>query len=110
MKRGRARVGASSLSESRLVSLCQPTHRNASATPETIYIVKDGMDAGWPRCHSGRIIDPDFGGSGACDGVARPVVEMQAHSAPLGLAVAPDGSLIVSDDKSGYIYRITYGK
>ena len=146
--------------------------------PETIYIVKDGMDAGWPRCHSGRIIDPDFGNPGACEGVARPVVEMQAHSAPLGLAfyigaqfppeyrnglfvafhgswnrsvptgykvafvpldgdkpagpvkdfatgwlkgsqtsgrpvglaVAPDGSLMVSDDKSGYIYRITYGK
>jgi glucose/arabinose dehydrogenase len=145
--------------------------------PETVYIVRDGMDGGWPRCHSGRIVDPDFGQPGACDGVAKPVVEMQAHSAPLGLAfyigaqfppeyrnglfiafhgswnrtvptgykvvfvpldgdrptgpvqdfvtgwlkgnqaserpvglaVAPDGSLIVSDDKGGYIYRVTYG-
>jgi len=34
----------------------------------------------------------------------------QASGRPVGLAVAPDGSLIVSDDKSGYIYRITYGK
>ena len=44
------------------------------------------MDAGWPHCHSRRIIDPEFGGPGVCDGVARPVVEMQAHSALLGLA------------------------
>jgi glucose/arabinose dehydrogenase len=146
--------------------------------PDTVYIVRDGMNAGWPRCHSGSIADPGFGGSGACDGVARPAVELQAHSAPLGLAfytgaqfpleyrnglfiafhgsiyrsvptgykvvfvpldgdkpagpvkdfatgwlkgsqaaerpvglaVAPDGSLMVSDDKGGYIYRITYGK
>ena len=34
----------------------------------------------------------------------------QASGRPMGLAVAPDGSLMVSDDKSGYIYRITYGK
>lgn len=28
---------------------------------------------------------------------------------PAGIAVAPDGSLILSDDQSGYIYRIAYG-
>ncbi|HET9319520.1 MAG TPA: PQQ-dependent sugar dehydrogenase [Bryobacteraceae bacterium] len=28
---------------------------------------------------------------------------------PAGIIVAPDGSLIVSDDQSGYIYRISYG-
>ena len=145
--------------------------------PDTVYIVRDGMDAGWPRCHSGSIADPQFGRPGACDGVAKPVIELQAHSAPLGLAfytgtqfpseyrnglfiafhgsiyrsvptgykvvfvpldgdkptgpvqdfatgwltgraassrpvglaVAPDGSLMVSDDKGGYIYRIIYG-
>jgi glucose/arabinose dehydrogenase len=53
--------------------------------PETIYLVREGDDAGFPRCHSGRIIDPDYGSEGDCDGVADPVVEMQAHSAPLGL-------------------------
>jgi glucose/arabinose dehydrogenase len=53
--------------------------------PETIYKVNEGDDAGWPRCHAGRIVDPDFGSPGACDGVAVPSVEMQAHSAPLGL-------------------------
>ena len=28
---------------------------------------------------------------------------------PVGLAVAPDGSLYISDDQNGYIYRVTYG-
>lgn len=54
--------------------------------PEALYIVRDGLDYGWPRCHNGTIEDPDFGGPGACRDVAMPVVNMQAHSAPLGLA------------------------
>jgi glucose/arabinose dehydrogenase len=53
--------------------------------PETIYVVAENDDAGWPTCHSGRIEDPDFGGPNACDGILAPAVEMQAHSAPLGL-------------------------
>ena len=59
--------------------------------PETVYRLQQGADYGWPRCHSGRIPDPEFGSSTACEGVEAPVVEMQAHSAPLGL-VFYDGS------------------
>lgn len=144
--------------------------------PETVYQVQEGVDYGWPRCHSGRIIDPDFGNEDACDDVDHPQVEMQAHTAPLGLAfytgdqfppaykgdlfialhgswnrsipvgykivrvpfsgesigpvedfavgwlesgsswgrpvdivTGPDGSLFISDDAGGRIYRITYG-
>lgn len=145
--------------------------------PETVYALKDGGDAGWPRCHAGSLIDPDYGHAGDCKGILQPQVKMQAHSAPLGLAfynasqfpvryhgmfiafhgswnrsvptgykvvfvpfnnhgevsgsvqdfatgwlenqstvhgrpvglaVAPDGSLYVSDDGAGLIYRITY--
>jgi glucose/arabinose dehydrogenase len=54
--------------------------------PETIDLVQQGDDFGWPRCHAGRIVDPEFGGSQGCQGVKAPLVEMQAHSAPLGLA------------------------
>jgi glucose/arabinose dehydrogenase len=54
--------------------------------PETINLVREGDDFGWPRCHSGRISDPEFGGLDACKGVAPPAVAMHAHSAPLGLA------------------------
>jgi glucose/arabinose dehydrogenase len=54
--------------------------------PENIYAVRDEVDYGWPYCHSGDIVDPDLGTDGACEGVGQPVVEMQAHSAPLGIA------------------------
>ncbi len=54
--------------------------------PETINLVQQGDDFGWPRCHAGRVIDPQFGDSQSCQGVKLPLVEMQAHSAPLGLA------------------------
>ncbi len=54
--------------------------------PETIYALREGANYGWPSCHAGDIIDPDFGSPGACNGVEQPLVKMQAHSAPLGLA------------------------
>ena len=53
--------------------------------PETINLVRDGADFGWPSCINGTMPDPQFGRPGSCEGVTRPAVEMQAHSAPLGL-------------------------
>jgi glucose/arabinose dehydrogenase len=53
--------------------------------PETVYEVVDGADAGWPRCHAGDLVDPEFGGKGACDVVAQPAVTFGAHTAPLAL-------------------------
>ncbi len=53
--------------------------------PETIYKVTEGENAGWPYCHAGRLVDPDYGEEGACEGISDPEVEMQAHTAPLGL-------------------------
>ncbi len=145
--------------------------------PDTVQRVRQGDDFGWPRCHAGRIEDPDFGEPGSCRGVAVPEVELQAHSAPLGLAfydgarfppsyrgslfvafhgswnrkeptgykivripfdengvsggvedfvwgwltpdgekrgrpagvvAAPDGSLFISDDAAGVVYRVVY--
>lgn len=143
--------------------------------PDTIHLVKQGDNYGWPRCHAGDIVDPELGNPNSCQGIAQPMVKMQAHSAPLGLTfytgsqfpveyrgglfvafhgswnrnvptgykvvfipfqdgkpgavqdfamgwlvngtdwgrpvdviTAPDGSLFVSDDSSGTIYRIIY--
>lgn len=56
--------------------------------PETINQPIQGDDFGWPRCHAGEVIDPQFGNDDACEGVAQPAVLMQAHSAPLGLTFA----------------------
>jgi glucose/arabinose dehydrogenase len=76
--------------------------------PETVYEVVDGADAGWPRCHAGSIPDPEFGGPGACDGVAQPAVTFGAHMAPLAL-VGWEGHLLVAlhgswnrSEKAGY--------
>jgi glucose/arabinose dehydrogenase len=55
--------------------------------PETVNVISGpALDFGWPRCHAGDVVDPDFGGATGCAGVTPPAVEMQAHSAPLGLA------------------------
>ncbi len=57
--------------------------------PETIYdLGKNGGDGGWPYCYGDRIPDPNFTKSGdnRCASVLEPKVQMQAHSAPLGLA------------------------
>ncbi len=145
--------------------------------PETVYALQDGGNYGWPRCHAGDLLDPEYGHPGACKGIVAPLMNLQAHSAPLGLAfynagqfpsqyhglfiafhgswnrsiptgykvvfvpltihgqvvgpvqdfatgwllntnealgrpvglaIGPDGTLYVSDDKGGVIYRITY--
>jgi glucose/arabinose dehydrogenase len=147
--------------------------------PETVNLVRDGDDFGWPYCHNGTLPDPQLAHLGSCDAVTGPAVELQAHSAPLGLAfytgdafpaafrgdllvafhgswnraeptgyklvrvrfqdgrptgevedfisgwlgadgedwgrpvdtiVAPDGSLYLSDDGLGVVYRITYAR
>ena len=76
--------------------------------PETVYEVVDGADAGWPRCHAGDLVDPEFGGEAACDGVADPAVTFGAHTAPLAL-VGWEDHLVVAlhgswnrSDKAGY--------
>jgi glucose/arabinose dehydrogenase len=139
---------------------------------------KKGMHFGYPFCHGGEIIDPEFGREGDCGKYTPPVQKLAAHVAPLGMKfytgsqfpqqyrnqiiiaehgswnrtqksgyrlmlvtlnargeassyepfisgwldeesqeawgrpvdvlVQPDGSLLVSDDHAGVIYRITY--
>ena len=76
--------------------------------PETVYEVVDGADAGWPRCHAGDLVDPEFGGEGACNGVAEPAVMFGAHTAPLALAGWEDHLVVAlhgswnRSDKAGY--------
>lgn len=54
--------------------------------PDTVNIVREGSDFGWPRCHAGDIVDPEYGGDAGCAGVDAPALKLPAHSAPLGLA------------------------
>ncbi len=57
--------------------------------PETVYdLGKDGGDIGWPYCYGDRVPDSNFTRpeDKRCNSVLEPKVQMQAHSAPLGLA------------------------
>lgn len=55
--------------------------------PETIYNVKEGANYGWPYCYDTRAPDKTQNPpAGYCEKTDVPAVEMQAHSAPLGLA------------------------
>jgi glucose/arabinose dehydrogenase len=57
--------------------------------PEVIFdLGKDGGDAGWPYCYGDRVPDSNFTkpADDRCKNVIAPKVQMQAHSAPLGLA------------------------
>lgn len=136
---------------------------------------RKGMNFGYPYCHQGDILDPEFGKGKNCSDYVSPVVKLGPHVAALGLRfytgnmfpseyrnrifiaqhgswnrttpigyrvmmvrlennkpvdyapfatgwldnenafgrpvdviVAPDGALLVSDDKQGVIYRISY--
>jgi glucose/arabinose dehydrogenase len=54
--------------------------------PETIYQIYIDADGGWPYCHAGRIIDPDFGNKDSCgEKLLSPTNELEAQSAPYGL-------------------------
>ena len=56
--------------------------------PDKINDLGSGGDFGWPACYGNRIPDPGGLGGGAkrCPNTIPPKVELQAHSAPLGLA------------------------
>lgn len=138
-------------------------------------LTRPGQHFGYPYCHGGRIVDPEFGGKRRCDEFVPPVQNLGAHVAALGMRfytgtafparyrgavfiaehgswnrstkagyrvsvvrldkgravayepfvqgwtrdgsawgrpadvlVMPDGSLLISDDMAGVIYRVRY--
>jgi glucose/arabinose dehydrogenase len=64
----------------------EPEHEDLP--PEEINILQDGGDYGWPYCYGNRIPSPDreFHDAARCARTIPPALEMQAHSAPLGIA------------------------
>lgn len=62
--------------------------------PDEIDIIRQGGDYGWPYCYGQGVKDPSIASApGYCARTISPVVEMQAHSAPLGLAFTAGSSL-----------------
>jgi glucose/arabinose dehydrogenase len=54
--------------------------------PEEINRIVEGGDYGWPYCYGRQVPDPEFDDAGRCRQTLPSEVEMQAHSAPLGIA------------------------
>lgn len=149
---------------------------NNIPSDELNHATEAGQHFGFPYCHQGEVVDPEFGRPGACAGYRPPAVKLGPHVAALGLTFytgdmfpeeyknelfiaqhgswnrsnplgyriglvhvhngqyasgqrifaegwlqgrqawgrpadllqLPDGSLLVSDDLQGNIYRITY--
>ena len=63
----------------------EPDHENLP--PEEINILQDGGNYGWPFCYGNRVPSPDreFHDPARCEKTIPPALEMQAHSAPLGI-------------------------
>ena len=61
-----------------------PDHENLP--PEELNILIDGGDYGWPYCYGNRIPNPEYNDGARCARTIAPALEMQAHSAPLGIA------------------------
>ncbi len=58
--------------------------------PDDINVVEEGNDYGWPICYGNKIHDDEFDKNvyvrDPCADSTAPLVKLQAHSAPLGLA------------------------
>lgn len=61
--------------------------------PDEVNIITEGKSYGWPICYSKNIHDTDFDKNqyirDPCTDKQAPRIELQAHSAPLGLAFIP---------------------
>jgi len=62
--------------------------------PDEVNIIREGNNYGWPMCYGDNIHDTDFDlGTYAvnpCDAMTPPHIELQAHSAALGLTFIPE--------------------
>lgn len=64
-----------------------PDHQDRP--PEELNILRDGADYGWPYCYSlngSAVPNPEYRDPARCTSTVPAALEMQAHSAPLGMA------------------------
>lgn len=62
--------------------------------PDEVNIIKEGGNYGWPVCYGKNVYDADFnaqpGVNQPCTGMIQTHIDLQAHSAALGLAFIPE--------------------
>ena len=61
---------------------------------------RKGMNFGYPFCHQGDLLDPDFGKGRACGEFDAPAARLGAHIAPLGLRFYT-GSMFPAEYRNG---------
>lgn len=61
-----------------------PNHEDLP--PEEINVLHDRGDYGWPYCYGNRIPNPEYHDASRCASTIPPALEIQAHSAPLGIS------------------------
>ena len=66
-----------------------------------------GMNFGYPYCHQGDWLDPEFGKGRSCDEFDKPVLKLGAHVSPLGMRFYT-GSQFPAEYK-GNIFIAEYG-
>ena len=79
----------------------QPDHQNLP--PEEINILQDGKDYGWPYCYSHGgvpVPNPEYNDAGRCATTVSAALEMQAHSAPLGMTFLDKATKLPADYRS----------
>ncbi len=74
-------------SQQLLASNCSRRRMGDDLPPDTIEMVRQGANYGWPFCHAGNIVDPELGSEESCKGVPRPFLQLPAQSTPGGLCV-----------------------
>ena len=75
-----------------------PNHQDLP--PEEINILQDGKDYGWPYCYSlngAAVPNPEYGDAPRCSSTIPAALEMQAHSAPLGMTFLDKATLLPAD-------------
>jgi glucose/arabinose dehydrogenase len=68
--------------------------------PEEINILRDGGDYGWPYCYTQRgkaVPNPEFHDPARCATTIPAALEMQAHSAPLGMTFLDQATQFPAD-------------
>ncbi|MEP7066190.1 MAG: PQQ-dependent sugar dehydrogenase [Gemmatimonadota bacterium] len=76
----------------------EPDHQDLP--PEEINILEDGKDYGWPYCYShggAPVPNPEYNNPGRCSATVSAALEMQAHSAPLGMTFLDRATKLPAD-------------
>ena len=79
----------------------QPDHQNLP--PEEINILQDGKDFGWPYCYShdgAPVPNPEYNDARRCATTVSAALEMQAHSAPLGMTFLDKATKLPAEYRS----------